>query len=84
MFSSNEWCEPSIITDEKPMSTQLLQISKLSPWSRCSAICGFSHPSSLAYSTAPCAIYLSSVWLAYLRAPADTCRITGDFVSAHA
>ncbi len=84
ILSSYDKCEPSIITDENPISTQLLHNSKLSPWSRCKQICGWSHPSSLAYSTAPWAIYRSNVWFAYLRAPLETCKITGDFVSAHA
>ena len=44
------------MTDENPLSMQLLHVSKLSPWSRCSTICGCAQPSSLAYSTAPCAM----------------------------
>ena len=49
---------------EKPESIQLLQVSNESPWSRCRAISGCLQPSSLAYSTAPCAIYCKRVWLA--------------------
>ncbi len=47
--------EPSIITDEKPMSMQLLHSSNELPWSRCRQM-GMFLPSSLAYSTAPCAM----------------------------
>ena len=35
MFSAKGLEEASIITEVKPPSMQLLQISKLSPWSRC-------------------------------------------------
>src|SRR5574344_1442794 len=45
---------------------------------------GMLHPSSLAYSTAPCAMYRNRVWLAYLRAPLDTWRMTGDLDSTQA
>ena len=51
-----EVAEPSIITDEKPMSIHdLAQARSESPWSRCSTI-GMFLPSSLAYSTAPWAM----------------------------
>ena len=63
IFSAYGRCEPSIITDEKPYSMQLWQSSKLSPWSKCNTI-GTATPNSLAYSTAPCAIYRSKVWFA--------------------
>lgn len=37
-LSSKLRADPSIITDVKPPSMQVLQISKSAPWSRCSAI----------------------------------------------
>src|SRR5512145_1033922 len=70
------------MTDEKPESMQDLQSSKVSPWSRCRAnLTG--DLASLIMATAPIARKRSSVWLAYFRAPEDTCRIKGDFDSMH-
>ncbi len=73
------------MTEEKPDSMQETQSSKLSPWSRWRVIgMFFPLPSSFAYSTAPCAMYWRRVWLAYLRAPEDTWRMTGEADSVQA
>src|SRR3990172_11449417 len=70
------------MTDEKPESMQDLQSSKVSPWSRCRAnLTG--EFASLIMPTAPMARNRSSVWLAYLRAPLETCRMKGDLDSTH-
>ena len=50
MLSSKDLLLPSIMTEVKPPSMQLLQSSKLSPWSRCRAI-GISGISCSAAST---------------------------------
>jgi len=64
--------EPSIITLVKPERIAAWHTAGLAPWSWCSTtgICGYD-------STAACTILRRKASPAYLRAPAEACRITG-------
>ena len=71
--------EPSIITLVKPERIERWHTTGLAPWSWCIAtgMAGYC-------STAACTMWRRNASPAYLRAPAEPCRITGLSVSSAA
>jgi hypothetical protein len=74
---------PSIITEEKPLAMQSLHSSKLSPWSRCSAMWDVL-PELLGEFDRPLCHVAQQCLIGNLRAPELTWRMTERDVSTQA